>query len=94
MKYFPAWLRWFVLMFAFAALAYSQGWTKLSLIPLVVLGVIGFARAFFAILMRVISRKLASMTPEQREKYLAGMSEDKKRKLLADYGINQAESDK
>ena len=89
MKYIPAWLRWCLLMIASAALAYSQGWTKVSLIPLAAFGAIGLARAFFATLMRVLSRNLASMTPEQREKFLVGMSEEKKRKLLAEYGIVQ-----
>jgi len=89
MKYIPAWLRWCLLMMASVALAYSQGWTKLSLIPLVIFGIIGLARAFFATLMRVLSRNLARMSPEQREKYFAGMSEEKKRKLLAEYGIFQ-----
>ena len=60
----------------------------MSLIPLALFLVIGAARLFFAILMRVLSRKLARMTPEQRDKYMAGMSEDKKRKLLAEYGID------
>lgn len=89
MKRIPGWLRWCLLMIASAALAYSQGWTKISLIPLVIFGVVGFARVFSAIMMRVLSRSLARMTPERREKFLRGMSEEKKRKLLAEYGIAQ-----
>ncbi len=89
MKRVPSWLRWCILMIASGVLAYSQEWSKPSLIPLAIFGTIGFARIFFATVMRVMSRNLARMSPETREKVLAGMSEEKKRKLLAEYGIHE-----
>jgi hypothetical protein len=89
MKRIPAWWRWSFLMLASLVFAYSQGWSRASLIPLGIFCVIGFARIFFATVMRIMSRNLATMSPKTREKVLAGMSEEKKRKLLAEYGIQE-----
>jgi len=74
-------------MVATIAFAYSQGWTKISMIPMFVIGFIGIARAFAGLTMNTLSQKLATMPLEKRAKFRAGMSDDQWRKLLAKYGI-------
>lgn len=57
------------------------------MIPMIIIGFIGVAKVFAGLTMSALSRKLATMPLEKRAKFLAGMSDEQRRKLLAEYGI-------
>ncbi len=79
----PHWLMWFLTLTLTALIAYNHDWTTLPTLPLIAVSLLGVAVGGFQLLLRLTRWRLARMTPEQRDKFLARFSEAERRRLMA-----------
>jgi len=75
MKVEIKWGRWLICAAVAAAFGFYRHWDKLSLIVLGVLLFTGAIRLWVAISAPEFERRIAKMSPEQRERFLANIPE-------------------
>ncbi len=80
MKVEMKWGRWLAATGVFLAIALFTHWSTISLVALGLVAFTGAIRVWIMFSAPGFERRVAKMPPEQRERFLAGLSEEERQK--------------
>lgn len=80
MKVEMKWGRWLTAAAVVLAIAFFTRWSTISLVALGLLAFTGAIRVWIVFTAPGFERRVAKMPPEQRERFLAGLSEEERQR--------------